>query len=389
MTNLREVFELIDDDRAIQFLKELIQINTVNPPGEEKKLATLIFDRFEKLEMGSLKLNEIDLGRANLVTSINGKGDKHLVFSGHFDTVPIGESLWRHPPFNAVEENGKIYGRGSSDMKSGVAAMLIAMEVIKKSEVNLKGTLTFVGTVGEEVDARGAKKIIENNYIGSATAMVVGEPTDNQVSIAHKGTLWLKIYFLGKTAHGSMPELGVNAIMAANKFLNRFETYHVPGGSHPELGISTTNVGVISGGTSANVVPDSCYVTVDIRTVPGQDHKQILSDMNDVISDTCEKSGADYKIEILNSMPAVATGINDPFIELSLNTSKNLLNDEQYKTVNYYTDASIYKQHLNIPILIYGPGQLAMAHQPDEYVEVSKFLDSIRYYTSLALGYLG
>jgi len=389
MANIEQVLQLIDQKEAIAFLRELINHNTVNPPGNEKILADLIHERTQKLGLISY-LEDVEEGRSNIISSIKNEGDKHLVFSGHLDTVPIGDVSWKTDPFEGRIIGDQLFGRGASDMKSGVAAMILAIEYLLKAGVKVGGTVTFVGTIGEEMNAIGAKNVMQGESLKNATAIVVGEPSKNQILFAHKGALWLKIEFKGKAAHGSMPEKGTNAILAANEFIHEFKTYKLPGSDHLDLGKATVNIGTISGGTSTNMVPDSCSLTIDIRTVAGHDHQEIVNEIRLLLEPLCNRERVSYAISILNDLPAVATPKDDPFIVQSITTANELFGfKHEPKTVNYYTDASVFAQYLNVPILIYGPGEPEMAHKVNEYVFIKDYINSIKFYIALTMKYLG
>ena len=160
-----------------------------------------------------------------------------LLFSGHLDTVPAGEN-WQHDILAAEVSDGKIWGLGTTDMKSGVAAMIVAMEAIRRTGVPLKGDLLFAGTAGEEVDSMGAQRLVQQQKLSDVGFMVIGEPTTNRVFTAEKGVLWLELNTKGKTAHGSMPHLGVNAIMHMNKLLQALAAATSPTRSTPCWAIS-------------------------------------------------------------------------------------------------------------------------------------------------------
>lgn len=150
------------------------------------------------------------------------------------------------------------------------------------------------------------------------------------------------------------------------------------------------NIGVIQGGVKTNVVPDQCTMMLDIRTVPGQSHPEIIDGLNLLLEQVCEPANARFAIRAVNDLPAVTTAAEDAFIKLSLDTAKQYLGREStVRGVNYYTDASVYGPRLDIPILVYGPGEPTMAHQPDEWIEVDKYMEAIRFYMGLAVAYLG
>jgi succinyl-diaminopimelate desuccinylase len=366
-------------------------VNSVNPQGNEKKVAETIQSYLKSTSL-QVELDDLGNNRANLFATYpnGGKDGKYLVYSGHFDTVPTGKVKWEHDPFSGEVVDNKVFGRGATDMKSGVAAMVLALKYLDQAGVKLNGKLQFVGTAGEEVDGFGAKKVVEKEQIDKATALVVSEPSENQLFHAHKGCLWLEITIYGKTAHGSMPDKGINAILMMNELINQLQTYQFEYTPHSVLGHPTLNIGTIEGGVKTNVVPDQCKMTVDIRTVPGQSNEQILKDLENIVSSIAAKSKANYEIKLLNNMASVGTSESDDFIKLAIDTGKKHLNLELRPSgVNYYTDASVYCPHLKVPAFIFGPGIPTLDHQPNEYVEIDKFIESIRYYMALAIDYLG
>ncbi|MBY0149161.1 M20 family metallopeptidase [Neobacillus niacini] len=386
-----KVFDRIDEKEAVQFLQSLIQINSVNPPGNEKKVAEAIQTYLKSTNL-QVEVDDLGNNRANLFATYHsgGRNGKYLVYSGHLDTVPPGKVKWEHDPYSGEVVDNKVFGRGATDMKGGVAAMLLALKYLDEAGVKLNGKLQFVGTAGEEVDGFGAKKVVEKEQIDKATALVISEPSENQLFHAHKGCLWLEITIYGKTAHGSMPDKGINAILMMNELINQLQTYQFEYTPHAVLGHPTLNIGTIEGGVKTNVVPDQCRMTVDIRTVPGQSNEQIIKDLENMIRSITAKSKANHEIKVLNNMASVGTSESDDFIKLAIETGKKHLNLELKPSgVNYYTDASVYCPHLQVPAFILGPGIPTLAHQPNEYVEIDKFIESIRYYMALAIEYLG
>ncbi len=387
---MESVFEYIDEDEAVSFLQSLVQINSVNPPGNEKKVAETIQEFVQPTGL-LVELDDLKENRANLfITYPHAKNEgKHLVYSGHFDTVPTGKIEWEHDPFSGKLVDGKVYGRGTTDMKGGVAAMVLALKYLDQAGIKPGGKLQFAGTAGEEVDGYGAKQMVEKGQLDTATAMAISEPSTNELFTAHKGCLWLEIAIFGKTAHGSMPELGVNAIVIMGKVMEKLEQYEFSYNPHPLLGHPTMNVGTISGGVKTNVVADECTLTLDIRTVPGQGHQDVLRDITELVESEVGEYGGKSDIRVVNDMPPVSTDAEDDFVRLAIRTGEKHLNRElSAKGVNYYTDASVFWPHLQIPVIINGPGRQQLAHQPDETVEITLFLESIRYYMALAMEYL-
>ncbi|WP_239984606.1 M20/M25/M40 family metallo-hydrolase [Lentibacillus sediminis] len=196
----------MDKEQAKSFLKEIIQINSVNPPGNETEVANKLKGLFDEHGIET-ELVEYDENRTNLIAHLKGKEEGPVLgLTGHMDVVPPGEIDWEHDPFAADEADGKIYGRGASDMKSGLAACVLAMVALKEEGLPQKGEITLLATVGEEAGAVGARQLTEKGYADKLDALIVGEPTDNLIKNAHKGALWLQLITYGQTAHGSMPE---------------------------------------------------------------------------------------------------------------------------------------------------------------------------------------
>jgi len=376
----------------VSFLKELLITNSVNPPGNEKKVAEIIA---KKLEENGIECNLRSLGpdRAYLTARIKGNGNKKsLAFSGHMDTVPPGDIPWDYDPFGGQEVDGKLYGRGASDMKSGLAALAMAMVEIAREGIPLEGDLVLAATAGEEVDTLGARTMIEDGVLKDTGAMIIGEPSNNELFIAHKGALWLEITSYGKTAHGSMPDQGINAIVHMNTFINALhDNFKFKFKEDKLLGGPTMNFGVISGGVNTNVVPDVCRLQIDMRTVPGMEHREIIADITSLMKEIENGSTARFDLKVLNDLMAVGTPAEDELIKLAKSVSEEISGTErQLKGVRYYTDASTFVKGLGegLPVLIYGPGVETMAHKPNEHVEISKYLEAIKFYKKVALEYL-
>ncbi|MDQ0178458.1 M20 family metallopeptidase [Bacillus chungangensis] len=388
-----------DTEAAIHFLQKLIKINSINPPGNELDVAKLLQKELAHTDL-TVKIDEFETGRANiLIANTSTKSAtmrqprKRLVLSGHLDTVPLGKETWKIDPFQGKIEGNRIYGRGSTDMKSGLAAMIFALRLVSERKVSLDGDVVLVGTAGEEVDGCGAKRAIQKDWLDNCTAMIVGEPTANEIVTAHKGTLWVSIALFGKTAHGSMPEQGKNTLLAMNEVINELQrSFLFKIDQHALLGKNTINFATIEGGIQTNMVPDDCRMTVDIRTIPGQSHQIIFSNIEKIVKMICEKHQVTSKIDILNNMGAVSTPTNHPFIELAAACKQALSGHSQkvsFQGVNYYTDASVFTTYLpTVPVLLFGPGEPHLAHQPNEWADIEKYIFSIRYYVYLIIGYL-
>ncbi|MCB2360075.1 ArgE/DapE family deacylase [Clostridium estertheticum] len=377
---------------AIDFLKDLLKINSSNPPGNEIMVAMAIAKQLRESGIEST-IQSVGDNRANLIARIKGTGHKKsLVFCGHMDTVSVGEIPWEHEPFGAEEIDGRIYGRGSSDMKGGLAALIMAMIEVSKSGITLEGDLVFAATAGEEVDCIGANTMVADGSLNGAGAMVIAEPSGGEIFVTHKGALWLEVISYGKTAHGSMPEHGINAIDNMNYFINALhDKFKFKYKEDSLLGDPTLNIATISGGVQVNVVPDMCKLQIDIRTVPGQNHQEILSDIKALLAEIELSSKAKFDIKVFNDKVALKNKSDDQFIKLTLDTATELFGSRyKAKGVTYCTDASIFVPSFsnNLSVIICGPGEETQAHKPNEYIKIKKYIDSIKLYKEIALRYL-
>ncbi|GAH51998.1 unnamed protein product, partial [marine sediment metagenome] len=211
------------------------------------------------------------------VTSAGGK--QALLFACHLDVVGAGEASWKYPAFAAVESDGKIHGRGSADMKGGIAAAVTAIGEIVDSGMKLQGDIILFGAAGEETDSCGTKRFVRNfGGMPSLAGVVIPEPTDFEIITAHRGMLWLKVTTKGKAAHGSTPQLGVNAIASMKALLGELENYEIAFEPHELLGGCSMSINTIAGGKAINVVPDKCDIGIDIRTLPAQNRQAIIAD---------------------------------------------------------------------------------------------------------------
>lgn len=385
------MYDFIEEGETLALLQKMISFNTVNEPGNEKPLAEFISEIFQDLGIENF-VDDLGDNRANVVAKIKGSEERpSLLLNGHLDTVPIGDVNWDYGPFSGDIVDGKIYGRGSADMKGGLAAMIIAFNAAKKANLKLKGDLVFSATAGEEVDSIGAIKFVEDGSLKDVGAIIIGEPTANEIKVAEKGALWIEITSYGKTAHGAFPEEGVNAIVHMNHVLNRISNYKLRGTINALLTPPSLNISTINGGVKTNVVPDKCSLTIDIRTVPGMDHEEIIRDFKKIIDELShELDNFKGDIKIINNRPAVATNPDDEFVKLAHKTNMDILG--QYKSpggVNFYTDASIFlPARQDIPCVIYGPGDSELAHQPNEFVSIKSLMDTVKFYCGIIENYL-
>ena len=365
---------------VISLTKRLLAFNNLNPPGNERAIAEFVGNLLSENGFHT-EYHVFDNNRLHLIAEKGLSVNKApIVFSGHFDTVPLGNKEWSHNPFEGEISDGKIWGRGSSDMKGGLAAMILA-SIQSLRESTPEGGIRLVFTAAEELGCLGAQQLFKSlDKPGNASAIVIGEPTANIPATGHKGAMYLNAYTSGKTAHSSMPELGDNAIYKAAKAILKVADFKFETEKDSLLGFPTVNVGKMGGGMNLNSVPDHAEFTIDIRSTSKSDHKKILSKLS-------HQLGTDVKFETLVDLKSVFTKETDPFIEVVYEVCGIGKNDPGYpKSLPYLTDGSVLQRAYNgAPTVILGPGQPEMAHQTDEFCYISKLEQALNIYKNIIL----
>ena len=365
---------------VIKLTKKLIRFNTINPPGNEAEIAKYIGDLLAKNGF-EIEYPEHCINRLNIIASKGlTKERPPIILTGHLDVVPLGENDWSYDPFNAEIKDGKLYGRGTTDMKAGVAAMIIAaIEVFTKTQPI--GGIKLIFTADEELGCHGAKKLFDSGYnIGKASAIVVGEPTSNTPYIGHKGGLYMKAKTTGVTAHSSMPHLGDNAIYKAAKAITKIEKIEFNAEHDALLGFPTINVGKFNGGLNLNSVPDYAEFTIDIRSTTKLKNEKALQALQNQI-------GPDVEIEKMVDLNAISTDEHSSFVKMVYNVCQIDPNkNDCSKSAPFLTDAAVLTPWLdNVPTIILGPGEPEMAHQTDEYCHVQKIKDAVTLYKEIII----
>jgi succinyl-diaminopimelate desuccinylase len=382
----KNLLSLIKEAEVVKFCQELVRIKSVNPPGDELQAAEYVASVLKKLGL-EVELIKHSPTRASVLARLKSSRKKPgLLYNGHLDTVPVGAEEWIHEPFRADVAEGKIWGRGTADMKGGLAVIMVAAKALAEARVPLQGDLIIAATAGEEADSLGATALAARPDLGPVQAVVIPEPSYNDIFVAEKGAFWIEITTQGKTAHGSMPEMGRNAVMMMVTLINELGKMSFPYKEHPLLGGFSQSINTIAGGVKTNVVPDYCAVTVDMRTVPGQDHRAILRQVEDLIADLSRRL-PDFKalVKVTNDRAPVETSPEEPAVQSFADVVAEVAGERPVpKGVRYYTDAVAFVPVLRAPMIICGPGDAKLAHQPNEHVEISKLVQAARIYTLAA-----
>jgi len=369
---------------ALDIARDLVRMDTRNPPGREVECAHYLGDMLAGAGL-EVSYHDFAPGRTSLVAVLRG-GDggeagkkKPLCFGGHIDVVPLGAKEWSVDPFGAEIADGRLYGRGSTDMKSGVAAFVHAAMKLAADEKQGNADIVLAICAGEETGCEGSSHLGKVGALGEMGAVVIAEPTANYPVLGHKGALWLRVETEGVIAHGSMPERGVNAIYRAARAVTKLEDFDFNVKPHGLLGRATLNVGTIEGGQNLNSVPDRAAFTVDIRTLPGQDHDGIVSGLEGYL-------GGDSRIARIVDVGGVHTPHAHPWIREVWRLMEPVLGESiEPRGAPYFTDASALTPACGgPPTVILGPGEMHMAHQTDEYCPVAHIVQAAEAYEVLA-----
>jgi succinyl-diaminopimelate desuccinylase len=361
---------------CVAVAQDLIRLPSTNPPGEEAACISYL----AKLVEGSgfaVETYEFAPDRPSLVARLSGRSnDAPLCFTGHVDVVPLGAKPWSQAPFGGDIVDGKLYGRGSADMKAGVAAFVEAAR--EAAATTLNRGLTLVITAGEETGCEGAFDLARRGVLGKAALLIVAEPSSNELILAHKGSLRLAVTARGKTAHSSMPELGDNAIYRAVNWIGELEGLSLPEARHPLLGAPTMVVTTIHGGLNINSVPDAVTFTIDFRSLPSNRHDDLLDRVRQVVGSTAE-------IIAVADLPGFSTAANHAAVAPVIASYERLFARTPVpRGAPYFTDASALTPGFgDVPTVVIGPGDMDQAHQTDEHCVVSRLEESFEIYRDL------
>jgi acetylornithine deacetylase/succinyl-diaminopimelate desuccinylase len=350
---------------VVKLTSDLVNIRSDSENTGEREVSRYIRDYLQGLGIPS-EITEFAKGRCSVTASV-GKGDG-LMLNGHTDTVPTGSANeWRYG-VEAKAVNGRLYGRGTSDMKGGVAAILAAIPDLNLSRA--KRRLVFAFVADEEVEFRGSKWLIKNRkeIFKNVKYGVIAEPTDLHLQVAQKGIASISVKVKGMSAHGSTPELGRNAIVDMSRFIVALEKLPQNLKTEDELlGRGVINVGTINGGTAINVVPDHCEIKIDRRLVPGETAEIAAAQVKKIL----DSVNIDYRLEVSYSRPPYRLSENVYILKFLSEIIPG-----KHIGATGYTEAELYKSMANIDCAVLGPGTMSIAHKPNEYVSISNLAKS-------------
>ena len=384
------VLEAVDATEVVALTRRLVSIGSENPPAQEEDVALALACEAQRLGLEG-HLDYVAPRRPNV--SIYGKGggpDRRpsTLYCGHLDTVPSGEeSAWKYAPLSGRVSGRRIWGRGSVDMKGGLAAMVCGLAALCTVRPEAAASVRIVAFVGEESDCAGSRHFVNGEKLDSVRAIVVGEPTGLRLAIAQKGAVRVRVTLRGRAAHGSRPELGMNAIVHMARVIDALGGLHFGMTAHRLLSPPTLSVNTVHGGIAANVVPDQCTVVVDVRTLPGEDQDAVVHGIQECVHGvTSATPGLEDSVELLDAFAAVET---DTRSRLFSGAEKALAaaggKREGPLGVTYYSDASVLMAATSATTVLFGPGEVELMHQANESVRGSDVVTAARWFAVLPL----
>jgi len=386
------------DAEIIQLLTRLVKARSYPGIPQQEKEVVEELDVYLRSHGIESIITEVCDGRPNLLASVEGTNPgPHLLLCGHTDTVPPNE---KSPVdlFAAVEKQGRLYGRGTADMKGALAAMAGALVHLKTSGTLTGGKVTLAAIIDEETQTLGSEHLVKSGF--RADAAIVGEPTNNLIDIGHKGLEWLVVEFEGKAAHGGTPESGINAISAAAHFVQLVEIELIPEFQKrrdPVLGLPAVNIGTIQGGDQPSTVAAHCQIKLDRRWVNTETIEQVFEDL-EILLKKIRSARPGLKTKVFRVPDSMATMLHGPVtIEPEhpvVQAAQNALREhnlpaESLGVFPAWTDAALISREAKIPSIIWGPGELNYAHSPEENIRLEDVILAKNLYASAALSFTG
>lgn len=374
------------DYPVVELLGDLVAANSENPPGHERAAADLLVTALANLGC-EVELDEFQPGRANVVARYENGPGPVVALNSHIDVVPAGHG-WQRDAFTPVVENGRLYGRGACDAKGPIAAMVAAIARLIAAPQGWQGELLAVFVADEEVGSMGARHFV--GQLGERTIdyAVVGEPTGNAPIVAHKGSMRPIVRVHGRSAHSGSPDDGINALYGAARVLGLVEAAHrdLATPPHPLLGRPSLTVTRTNGGHADNVVPDRCDLMLDRRMVPGEDEAAVVREIEALLDIAKRDFGVDA--EIVAQQPttggASETDREHPVVAAALAATRRITCRPNLDVGGFQGGCDlVHFRGVGAHGVVVGPGSLAVAHQPDEFVPLDELHDAIDIYVDI------
>ncbi len=395
----------LDAEAMIAFLGNLVRTPSVYLPGvpgaNEQRAAQLVYDLLQSWGWQPL-WEEVAPGRPNVIADLAGSGGAGavLILEGHTDVVTSGaRAAWRHDPFGAEIAGRRMYGRGTADMKAGVAAMLFAARALQLAGAPFAGRIRLLVPVDEEGLMLGVKHLVARGHADGAAGAIICEPEEREVCVAHKGSLRLRLISYGRIAHGAMPEEGVNALAGMVRLLARIldleAQVQAEQGIHPLLGkpyiTPTIARAPLSGDASQiNCLPDQSDAFLDIRSLPSMRHGDLVDRIRgQMLALQIEFPAFRFDLEVIDDRPSTEIAVDHPLVQAVAAAHTRVYGSEPvYGGVPGATDGVMLVRDRQIPVVVYGPGDKRIPHQPDEFVDLDEVVRAAQVYIISALSFL-
>lgn len=381
---------------CIDFLRDLVRIRSYS--GDEGEIAARVAD-----EMRKLGFHQVYRDRAGNIVGRVGKGTQRLLFDGHMDTVGIGNpATWQDDPFSGQVQDGMLYGRGSVDMKGGLAAMIYGVRALLDADALPKGEVVVAAVVHEEpAEGVAIRSLIDDEGLWPSF-VVLGEPTNLEIALGHRGRVELLVSTEGRACHGSAPELGENALYAASKVIFGIELLAGQLGEDPKLGKGSIAVtGIDCPSSSRNMVPDHCELIIDRRLTLGETRERAVSEIHQIL----QREGVRGDVRVATRETRTYTGHIDRGLEYyppwlmpedsplvkaaARGVERALERKPKLRVWGFSTDGAYTRGEAGIPTVGFGPGDDRLAHTANEQVRVADVLLAVEGYAQIALEVLG
>lgn len=378
----RRVLDLLDEDDLVALTQALVRVPGENPPGEEEATASALVEAAKRRSLAT-GTTEVAPGRPNVVVRLDGGDAPGLLLLGHTDVVPVGTG-WTRDPFSGDLVEGRVHGRGSADMKGGLAACLLAMDAVRRAGVTPPGPVLLAALVDEEDTGIGIRHFVEHAELPELAGCVVAEPTDLQTVVAARGDSYLDYRVHGRAAHSGSPSDGRNAIVGAARVVADLQEWHASLASrpHPLVGPATVSVGTIAGGQGTSVVAAECHLTVDRRLLPAEAPDDVLHEARERLAALrLEDDELGAEVTMTMAMPGFATDPELPWVQ----AVDAALADAGGPglPLGGWTAACDggFVAETGVPVVVLGPGSVAeQAHRADESVAVAELRTAARAY---------
>ncbi|TFG63406.1 MAG: M20 family peptidase [Spirochaetales bacterium] len=386
----------LDKDEIVSLVRDLVRLDSVIRPdsGNTESRVVSFIAEWVRANLGTEPvIEEAAPGRENIIVTLDwDRPGPALLLEGHTDVVSEGRrETWTHEPFGAEIAENRIYGRGSCDMKAGLAVNLLTAKALLALRERLKGRLRLAIVCDEEGMMIGIKHFIARGWADGIDACLVSEPEENQLCLSMKGALRALVTVKGKMAHGAMPRTGINPNVPLARIIlafHEFESKEIERcGSHEYLGFPSVTFTVIQSPPppeppQLNVMPGTAFGYVDIRTIPAQDHEILKGRLRDILAQVHrDDPSCILDIYFIEDRPVVTLDREDPIVRLAAGAFQDITGKKPvYNGVPGATDGTFLRARKNIPCLVNGPGPRHKPHQSDEYVDIDELYDALRIY---------